>query len=57
MSSLRDRTTRLLERLEESQILLVEWETSLWIRLGYPLAWNRRLFFWSRTTSYNALRY
>lgn len=30
----------LLKRLESSQILLVEWETSLQIRLGYPLVSN-----------------
>jgi hypothetical protein len=40
MCSLRDRAAALLESLEASQILLVEWETSLQIRLGYPLASN-----------------
>ncbi|KAL7908776.1 hypothetical protein GGI35DRAFT_480371 [Trichoderma velutinum] len=44
MSSLRDRATTLLERLDASQILLVEWEISLWIRLGYPLASDGSLF-------------
>ncbi|KKP05030.1 hypothetical protein THAR02_02894 [Trichoderma harzianum] len=44
MSSFKDRVTRLLERLEASQIPLVEWETSLWVRLGYPLVWDGSLF-------------
>ncbi|KAK3339625.1 hypothetical protein B0T25DRAFT_594432 [Lasiosphaeria hispida] len=36
MSDLGDRATRLLAHLGASAILLVEWETSLQIRLGYP---------------------
>ena len=40
MSDLEDSATRLLARLDTSAILLVEWETSLEIRLGYPLAPN-----------------
>ncbi|KAK3375737.1 hypothetical protein B0T24DRAFT_616958 [Lasiosphaeria ovina] len=45
MSDLGDGATRLLARLEASAILLVEWETSLQIRLGYPLAPNGSRFF------------
>ncbi|KAK4066357.1 hypothetical protein Trihar35433_6784 [Trichoderma harzianum] len=45
MSSLQDRVIRLFERLKASRILLVEWETTLWIRLGNrDLAWNGSLF-------------
>lgn len=40
MSDFRERASALLERLEASRLLLVEWETSLHIRLGYPLASN-----------------
>ena len=38
MTDLKERVAKLLKNLETSQILLVEWETSLKIRLGYPLA-------------------
>ncbi|KAI5866476.1 hypothetical protein GGS23DRAFT_273211 [Durotheca rogersii] len=44
MSDSRDRVTLFLARLEASSILLVEWETSLQIRLGYPLASNGSRF-------------
>ncbi|KAL7799405.1 hypothetical protein V8C43DRAFT_302864 [Trichoderma afarasin] len=45
MNSLKDRVIRLFERLKASRILLVEWETTLWIRLGNrDLAWNGSLF-------------
>ncbi|KAK1763295.1 hypothetical protein QBC33DRAFT_246239 [Phialemonium atrogriseum] len=44
MSDFRGRASALLERLEASRLLLVEWETSLHIRLGYPLASNGSLF-------------
>jgi len=37
---LRDRTRTLLNSLESSGILLVEWETSLFVRLGCPLGSN-----------------
>lgn len=37
---LQDRTRALLDSLESSGILLVEWETSLFVRLGYPLVSN-----------------
>jgi len=40
MTNLKERVAELLKRLETSQILLVEWETSLKIRLGYPLVSN-----------------
>lgn len=38
MSELQDRAYKLLTHLEASKVLLVEWETSLQIRLGYPHA-------------------
>ncbi len=37
MSSIGGRLTALFERLAASDVLLVEWETNLKIRLGYPL--------------------
>jgi len=40
MSHLKERVAKLLERLEASQVLPVEWETNLQIRLGYPLVSN-----------------
>ena len=40
MSLLEERVAKLLERLKSSQVLLVEWETELQIRLGYPLVSN-----------------
>ncbi|KAK0713198.1 hypothetical protein B0T26DRAFT_716747 [Lasiosphaeria miniovina] len=45
MSGLGDGATQLLAHLEASAILLIEWETSLQIRLGYPLAPNGSRFF------------
>ncbi|KAK0727588.1 hypothetical protein B0T26DRAFT_799566 [Lasiosphaeria miniovina] len=45
MSNPRYFATLFLERLEASQILLVEWETTLLIRFGYPLAPNGSRFF------------
>ena len=38
MSELQDCAYKLLAYLEASKVLLVEWETSLQIRLGYPHA-------------------
>ncbi|KAK1834439.1 hypothetical protein QBC39DRAFT_252546 [Podospora conica] len=43
-TSLQERAKALLDSLGSSGILLVEWETTLWIRLGYPLAWDGSLF-------------
>ncbi len=40
MSGLGDGATQLLAHLEASALLLVEWETSLQIRLGVTLAPN-----------------
>ncbi|KAL7625831.1 hypothetical protein AAE478_005054 [Parahypoxylon ruwenzoriense] len=38
-------TVRLLEQFEVHNILLIEWETALLIRLGYPLVLDNDLFF------------
>ncbi|OCK80319.1 hypothetical protein K432DRAFT_297905 [Lepidopterella palustris CBS 459.81] len=45
MGNLKERVATLLGRLETSRIILVEWETSIQIRLGYPLVSNGSLFF------------
>ena len=37
MSTVKERVTALFKRLEASQVILVEWETPLQIRQGYPL--------------------
>ena len=67
MADLRKRAAELLERFEASNVLLVAWEPSLQIRLGYPLASNgvskqqynpgsltvgRASFTWSRIVSF-----
>ena len=36
MSVPKDEVPRILEHLEASGIILIEWETSLIMRLGYP---------------------
>lgn len=45
MSELQHRAYKLLAHLEASKVLLVEWEVSLQIRLGYPHAISKVSYF------------